>query len=175
MSEAVELSPYDPDWPAAFEREKLLIAPILGGNVRLIEHMGSTAIPGLSAKPVIDVIVLVDDLEAAKEGVPALEATGYSYWAANPDTSRLFLVRGLPPAPRRTHHLHIHANAEEVNRHLLFRDRLRADPAVLAEYQALKWALAERYRHDREAYTEAKASFIDALIREMGGPERHQI
>lgn len=164
MSEAVEIFPYDPAWPAEFERERASVARILGENARLIEHMGSTAVPGLPAKPVIDVIVLVDDLAAARSGVPALEATGYSFWADNPDKSKLFLVRGLPPAQRRTHHLHIYTDADEVRRHLVFRDFLRANPDAAAAYLALKQDLAARHRDDREAYTSGKQSFIDALV-----------
>jgi GrpB-like predicted nucleotidyltransferase (UPF0157 family) len=168
LTEPIELSAYDPTWPAAFERERALIAPILGTNAVQIEHMGSTSIPGLPAKPIIDVIVLVDDLEAARDAIPALEATGYSFWADNPDTTKLFLVKGLPPAPRRTHHLHIYENADEVARHLIFRDRLRAKPQLRDAYLALKTDLASRFRNDREAYTNHKADFINDVVRSAG-------
>ena len=168
MTEPIELSPYDPSWPAAFEHERVLIAPILGPNAIRIEHMGSTSIPGLPAKPIIDVIVLVDDLAAARSAIPALEATGYSFWADNPDKSKLFLVRGLPLAPHRTHHLHIYDNADEVDRHLIFRDRLRARPDLRDAYLALKTDLASRFRTDREAYTNHKTDFIDGVVRAVG-------
>jgi GrpB-like predicted nucleotidyltransferase (UPF0157 family) len=164
LTDTVELRPYDPDWPAAFERERTLIAPILGANAVAIEHMGSTSIRGLSAKPIVDVIVLVQDLELARDVVPALEETGYSYWADNPDKTKLFLVRGLPPAPHRTHHLHIYSDVDEVERHLVFRDQLRADPRVRDAYLALKTELAERFRNDREAYTAHKAGFINDVV-----------
>ena len=169
MTEPVELSEYDPSWPDIFERERALVAPILGANARQIEHMGSTSIPGLRAKPIIDVIVLVDDLEAARSAIPALEATGYSFWADNPDKTKLFLVKGLPPAPRRTHHLHIYENADEVKRHLVFRDRLRAEPELRDAYLALKTDLASRFRNDREAYTDHKAGFINDVVRSASG------
>jgi GrpB-like predicted nucleotidyltransferase (UPF0157 family) len=165
LTEPVELLPYDPNWPAAFESERTLIAPILGTNAIRIEHMGSTSIPGLPAKPIIDVIVLVDDLDAARSAIPALEATGYSFWADNPDKTKLFLVRGLPPAPHRTHHLHIYDNPDEVDRHLVFRDRLRADPELRDGYLTLKIDLAARFRDDREAYTNHKAAFINTVVR----------
>jgi GrpB-like predicted nucleotidyltransferase (UPF0157 family) len=126
--------------------------------------MGSTSVPGLPAKPIIDIIVLVGDLEAARGVIPALETTGYSFWADNPDKTKLFLAKGLPPAPRRSHHLHIYDNAKGVRRHLVFRDRLRTDPTALAAYLALKQGLAVRYRDDREAYTAHKSSFIEDIV-----------
>lgn len=168
----VHLVPYDPDWPNLFAREAALVLNCFPRPPLRIEHMGSTAIPGLAAKPVIDLIVLVADLADGLAAVPALEATGYSYWAANPDTSKLFLVKGLPPAPQRTHHLHVYVDAQQFDRHILFRDALRADPALLARYQALKTGLAKQHQFDREAYTEAKSAFIDDAIATLGGPGR---
>ncbi len=172
MSEAVELHDPDGSWPAAFEAERVAIAPLFPVAPLLIEHMGSTAVPGLGAKPVIDLIVLMARLADALPAIPALEATGYSFWAANPDKTRLFLVKGLPPAPRRTHHLHIYEDADEVKRHLLFRDHLRADAATRDAYWRLKRDLADRHRHDRDAYTAAKNGFVDAVIARLGGPPR---
>ncbi len=172
MSEAIVLHSPDPNWPAAFERERALIAPLFPVPARLIEHMGSTSIPGLPAKPIIDIIVLVDDLDAARPAIPALEATGYSFWAANPDKTKLYLVKGLPPAPQRTHHLHVYDHADEVRRHLIFRDHLRAHPEVRDAYLALKADLAERFRDDREAYSKSKTDFIDGLVLSLGGPPR---
>jgi GrpB-like predicted nucleotidyltransferase (UPF0157 family) len=134
--------------------------------------MGSTAVPGLPAKPVIDIIVLVDDLEQGRAAIPALEAVGYSFWADNPDKSKLFLAKGLPPAPRRTHNLHIYADADEVRRHLLFRDHLRSNTAARDAYLAVKQDLARRFRDDREAYTEGKTAFIDAIVAKLEGPSR---
>lgn len=165
MTDAVELHKYNPDWPIVFESERALLTLILGRNALRIDHMGSTAIPGLTAKPIIDVIVLVTSLDEAVAAVPALEAIGYSFWADNPDKTKLFLVRGLPPAPRRTHHLHIHADADEVERHLIFRDYLRAHSDVRDSYAALKTDLAARFRNDREAYTNHKTAFINEVVR----------
>lgn len=172
MAEPVELFPPDEDWPAAFLRERDLILPLFPAPPRVIEHMGSTAIPGLPAKPIIDIIVLVDALEAARQAIGPLDASGYSFWADNPDKSKLFLVKGLPPAPRRTHHLHIHADSAEVERHLIFRDILRANPAAREAYLALKQDLATRFRDDREAYSKGKTDFIDNLVASLGGPDR---
>ncbi len=173
MAEPVELLDPDEEWPAAFERERALILPLFPVPPRLVEHMGSTAIPGLPAKPIIDIIVLVDDLEAARPAIGPLEATGYSFWAGNPDKSKFYLAKGLPPAPRRTHHLHIHDDADKVARHLIFRDHLRANPAARDAYLALKQDLAARFRDDREAYSQGKTDFIDSLVASLGGPSRH--
>lgn len=172
MSEPIELHPYDPDWPDAFERERRLLLPLLGPGVRLIEHMGSTAVLGLAAKPIIDIIVLVDDLGEAHGAVPALEEVGYSFWRDNPDKTKLYLAKGLPPAPRRTHHLHIHDDADEVQRHLIFRDHLRSNPAARDAYLALKRELAVRFRDDREGYSKHKTQFVDGLVLTLGGPRR---
>ena len=173
MAEPIALFAPDADWPVAFERERNLILPLFPVPPRRIEHMGSTAIPGLPAKPIIDIIVLVDDLEAARPAIGPLEATGYSFWADNPDKTKFYLAKGLPPAPRRTHHLHIHDDEAEVERHLIFRDHLRANPSARDAYLALKEDLAARYRDDREAYSKGKTAFIDSLVASLGGPSRH--
>jgi GrpB-like predicted nucleotidyltransferase (UPF0157 family) len=175
VSEPIELHSYDPAWPASFEAERTLIAPLFAKAPILIEHMGSTSVPGLAAKPIIDLIVLVDDLNSARTAVPALEAAGYSFWADNPDKTKLYLVKGLPPAPRRTHHLHIYDDEAEVRHHLIFRDRLRESPDALEAYLALKRDLATRFRDDREAYSEGKNQFIDDLLSSLNGPKRPDI
>lgn len=128
--------------------------------------MGSTAVPGLAAKPVIDIIMLVSDLDQVRPSIPRLEATGYSYWRDNPDKTKLFLVKGLPPAPQRTHHLHVYADAKEFDRRIRFRDALRESASLRADYAGLKLALAERFADDREAYTAGKAEFIDRAVGE---------
>jgi GrpB-like predicted nucleotidyltransferase (UPF0157 family) len=166
------VGPYDPAWPAKFELEREFVAGCFAVPPLLIEHMGSTAVPGLPAKPVIDLIVLVNDLADGLAAVPALEAGGYSYWRDNPDKTKLFLVKGLPPAPHRTHHLHIHSNRAEIDRHLAFRDALRRDPALRDRYSALKLALARQFRHDRDAYSDAKTAFVDEVVSRTGGPRR---
>ena len=170
--ERISIAAYDPAWPARFERERVRIVAALGESARSIEHIGSTAVPGLPAKPVIDIIVLVGDLAAGLAAVPALEDGGYSYWRDNPDKAKLFLVKGLPPAPHRTHHLHIHADRTEVDRHLAFRDALRRDTALRDQYAALKRGLAQRFRHDRDAYSNAKTAFVDEVVGRFGGPAR---
>jgi GrpB-like predicted nucleotidyltransferase (UPF0157 family) len=159
----VELVQYDPAWPAAFEAERRRLAPLLDGAE--IHHIGSTAVPGLQAKPVIDMIALVNDLDDLDGLIAALARSGYQYPRAFNATltGRRFLC--YPTPAWRTHHLHLVDDPAELARYLRFRDNLRADPALAGEYAALKLALAERYREDREAYTEAKSPFIRRVER----------
>ncbi len=153
----VEIIEYDPAWPAAYAAERERLAPLLPAGVQL-HHFGSTAVPGMAAKPVIDVIALVDDLDAPIAAL--VQSGGYQYpQAFNATlTHRRFLC--YPTAAYRTHHLHLVDEPGELERRLHFRDRLRADPVLASEYAALKRTLAERYRDDREAYTEAKSEFV---------------
>jgi GrpB-like predicted nucleotidyltransferase (UPF0157 family) len=153
----VEIVEYDPSWPAAFEIERERLAPLLPAGLQL-HHFGSTAVPGLAAKPVIDMIALVDDLDAPIAAL--VQPGGYQYPQAFNATlaHRRFLC--YPTATYRTHHLHLVDEPRELERRLGFRDRLRSDPALAGEYVALKRALAERCADDREAYTEAKGEFV---------------
>ena len=153
----MEIVEYDPAWPAAYRVERDRLAPLLPTGVQL-HHFGSTAVPGLAAKPVVDMIALVEDFDAP---IAALtQRGGYQYPQAFNATliHRRFLC--YPTAAHRTHHLHLVDEPGELERRLRFRDRLRADPVVAGEYVALKRALAERYSDDREAYTEAKSEFV---------------
>lgn len=162
----IEIIAYDPAWPALFEAEAARLRTVLPGGLLLgLEHVGSTAVPGLAAKPVIDIAgVVVDVGEARRMAVEPLAEAGYAFWAENPDLERLFFVRGLPPAPHRTHHLHLMAAGPTLDRHLSFRDRLIARPDTAARYAALKQELAVAHLADREAYTAAKKAFIDAVL-----------
>lgn len=158
----IEIVEYDPAWPGLFAAECERIESLLGGTE--VHHFGSTAVPGLTAKPVIDMIVLVGNLDAH---IAALTTSGgYQFPQAFNATlvHRRFLC--YPSASVRTHHLHLVDRAAELERRLRFRDCLRADPALAEEYATLKRALSERHREDREAYTDAKADFIrDTLAR----------
>jgi GrpB-like predicted nucleotidyltransferase (UPF0157 family)/GNAT superfamily N-acetyltransferase len=159
----VELVEYDPAWPASYETERERLAPLL--EALEIHHIGSTAVRGLLAKPIIDMVALVDDLDAP---IAALIDSGYQYARAFNATltHRRFLC--YPTASHRTHHLHLVDDRPELERRLRFRDRLRVDPALANEYVALKRALAARYPEDREAYTEAKAPFIERVEQQAG-------
>jgi len=170
----IELVPANPDWPRRFAEEAARLRTIIPADLLIdLEHIGSTAVPGLAAKPIIDIQATVTDLAAARARlIEPLEAAGYAWWADNPDTDRLFFVRGLPPsAPRRTHHLHVMEPGPGAIRHIAFRDYLRDHPAEAARYAALKRDLAARYRDDREAYTAAKGAFIEQILDRMEGGE----
>ena len=125
-------------------------------QVLAIEHAGSTAIPGLAAKPIIDIFIAVPSIDVARTTlVEPIKTLGYVYWEENPDKDRMFFVKGMPPyGERRTHHVHIFEPTSEFwQRALAFRDYLRRHPDEAERYQQLKLDLAVRYRSDREAYS----------------------
>jgi GrpB-like predicted nucleotidyltransferase (UPF0157 family) len=171
VSDAIVLVASDPHWSAAYALARDEILELLPTPPLLIEHIGSTAVPGLMSKPVIDIIVLVADMEPARDAIPQLEKIGYEFRPDVSNPTRLFLRRYGADGVR-THHLHIHTDHRDVRRHLLFRDRLRADEATRRDYEALKHDLAARHADDREAYAKGKDAFIDAVVRAGGGPER---
>jgi GrpB-like predicted nucleotidyltransferase (UPF0157 family) len=164
--EHVEIVPYDPRWPESFAREEAhLVASLPTDLVGRIEHFGSTAVPGLAAKPIVDVLVEVRDLEATKVRIaPVLEAQGYDYvWRPTdgddgPPWYAWFIKRDASGA--RTHHIHMVEPHFPQWHALRFRDYLRARPDVAAEYAALKRRLAAEFPSDRIAYTRGKAEFI---------------
>jgi GrpB-like predicted nucleotidyltransferase (UPF0157 family) len=166
MADEVEIVAPDPTWPAKFTAEAARLRAALPADlVRRIDHIGSTAVPGLAAKPIIDIMLELTDFARAAETVPVLEALGYAFWGDNPDPRHRFFVLGMPPyGTGRTHHVHIYALAAKRERQLRFRDLLRADARAAAAYAALKHRLAAAHRSDREAYTQAKAGFIDDML-----------
>lgn len=159
----VALVAYDPGWPAEFERESRLIAealaPWLAGAV---EHIGSTAVPGLPAKPVIDIMAPVQSLLAARPAIVGAQRIGYVHFPYKAELMHWF----CKPSPEfRTHHLHlVPAGSALWRERLAFRDALRADPQLRIEYQTLKLRLASQHRQDREAYTEAKSPFVAKVL-----------
>jgi GrpB-like predicted nucleotidyltransferase (UPF0157 family) len=157
----IEIVEYDPSWPASYVAERERLASLFPGVS--IRHIGSTAVHGLAAKPVIDMIALVDDLDAT--ATELVRRAGYHLPArfnANLDHRRFLCY---PALSHRTHHLHLVDASEGIDECLRFRDRLRADPELAAEYAALKRELASRFQADRMAYTEAKRMFINNAIR----------
>ena len=159
----VHIVPYDALWPGQFEQERLLLYRIIGEWVNGgIEHVGSTAVPGLDAKPVIDVMAGVLSLEASRDAISVLERNGYSYAPYRPDVMHWFCK---PSFAFRTHHLHLVPYQSRLwKERLAFRDYLRSHSDVAREYAQLKYQLAEQYRFDREAYTEAKSEFIQRVL-----------
>jgi GrpB-like predicted nucleotidyltransferase (UPF0157 family) len=166
LKEEVSIVRYDPAWPRMFEEEKNHLLDCLPQRlIRRIEHFGSTAIPGLAAKPIVDMLVEVDSLEETKARIaPVLEAQGYDYfWRAThgedgPPFYPWFIKRNS--AGVRTHHIHMVESDFEHWDRLLFRDYLIADPATAKEYETLKYALARDYPNDRVAYTNGKSEFV---------------
>ena len=171
-TQPVEVVDYDPDWPRAFAEERDRIAAAIGESSLAIEPVGGTAVPGLPAKPVIDLMVGVEDIERAGPAVAGLINLGYEYVpefeTQLPD--RRYFRLGAPE----THHVHmVPVSSDYFEEHLLFRDWLRGHPQAAEEYGKLKRGLASRFRLDREAYRAGKVPFIDMVVaaarREAGG------
>jgi GrpB-like predicted nucleotidyltransferase (UPF0157 family) len=174
IAEDVAIVPADPAWPEMFRRERdHLLASLPQRLIRRIEHFGSTAVPGLAAKPVIDMLVEVTDLQATRESIaPELELQGYDYlWRpTHGDDGPPFyawFVKRDPDTGRRTHHIHmVEAGFSEHWDRLLFRDYLIDHPQVAAEYLDLKRKLAAAFPNDRVAYTHGKTEFIARITDE---------
>jgi len=164
----IEIVPYDPQWPRAFEAERDRIRSALGSLARRIEHNGSTAVPGLAAKPVIDIQVSVARLQPLESFGAPLASLGYVHVPSADDGWCPFFHR--PRDWPHTHHVHVvEAGGEEERRTLAFRDYLRANPAAAREYEALKRGLAAAHggenAESREAYAMAKSAFIEHIAR----------
>lgn len=160
---------YDPRWPLVFEEEAARVASVLNRDLVVrIDHIGSTAVPGLVAKPIIDLLVSVHSLAEAKQvAVSPLEELGYAYWFDNPDSQRMFFVKGLPPNSPRTHHIHVVESDSILLERLLFRDYLREHPDEALRYAQLKHHLAEQFPDDREAYTSGKTEYIQSVMQRV--------
>jgi GrpB-like predicted nucleotidyltransferase (UPF0157 family) len=168
-AERIEIVPYDSAWPARFECEKSVLLDVFRSVAVQVEHVGSTAVPGLGAKPVIDIMLGVDHLAAVETRISDLTARGYEYVqryeAAFPER-RLF---AKPCQRPRAFHLHaVEHSTAFWRRHLLFRDFLRHRPEVAAEYCELKKHLAAEFGADRDGYAWAKTAFIEAVLERAG-------
>jgi GrpB-like predicted nucleotidyltransferase (UPF0157 family) len=159
----VVIADYDPEWPRRFDLERQRISEALGAGAIRIEHIGSTAVPGLAAKPIIDVLVAVADPEDEGMIGPALEAVGYQLRVREPG-HRMFRT------PERDVHVHLWAESDpEVERHLRFRDRLRTSTKDRRAYERLKRDLARREWSDMNYYAEAKTDLIASILDRAGG------
>jgi GrpB-like predicted nucleotidyltransferase (UPF0157 family) len=161
---AVRMVEYDPGWPEEAARELRRVGEALGGLAVRLDHVGSTSVPGLAAKPIVDLQVSVTALEPQAAYVEPLEAIGYLFvpFATAPE----YHFFGMPPERPRTHHLHVClAGSFEERRHLAVRDFLRADPAEAARYESVKRESARLHPEDRVAYMAGKESFILAMER----------
>jgi len=160
-AEPVRLLPHDQRWAGAFDEESRRIRARWTGRYVEIRHIGSTAVPGLLAKPVIDMLAGLATLDEVDAAIDELKQLGYVYWAdapaQAPDRKWLFLLCGAS----RTHHLHlvVHGSRAWCDR-ALFCELLKSDPALRADYARLKRRLASAYARRRDAYTAAKGPFI---------------
>ena len=156
---------YDRNWKKLFIEEAALIKKVSDTDlITRIEHFGSTAVPNLAAKPIIDLLVEVVSLKQAKKiAISPLESLGYAYWQDNPDLKRMFFVKGLPPNSPRTHHIHMVESDSILWERLLFRDYLRQHPDEAEKYARLKHQLAIHFTNDREAYTQGKTEYIKLI------------
>lgn len=157
----IEVVPYNPAWAAAFSAWRSRLLAAMGPAAGRIDHVGSTAVPGLAAKPIVDIQVSVSDIDYESSYVAAIESCELEFRSREP-VHRYF----RPPAGKpRAVHVHVCGLGSEWERvHILFRDFVRAEPVVRRAYAELKVGLVERYRDDRYAYTDAKSGFIlDAL------------
>lgn len=149
------------------EEEKRLRSVLEPASIVGLEHFGSTAIPGISAKPIIDILIAVHSLvDARRTYVGPLGGLGYVYWAENPRNDRMFFVKGMPPfGAKRTHHVHVIEPQGEMWQRLAFRDYLRVHSDEAQRYESLKRRLASEHSTDREAYTDAKAAYVAEVMR----------
>lgn len=153
---------YNPLWPKQFETLRSRLANVLGGLALTIEHVGSTAVPGLAAKPIIDIDVFLRSPNDLPHAIAALASIGYQHRGD----------LGIPgreafraPAGDLRHHLYVCPNNAEYQRHIAFRDHLRAHPGEADAYAALKRELADKFGEDREAYNNAKREFVESILR----------
>jgi GrpB-like predicted nucleotidyltransferase (UPF0157 family) len=159
----IELAEYDPRWPEIFAYEAARIRAACPGVFARIEHIGSTSVPGLCAKPILDIMPGAASFEDGLRAVAPLVKIGYVYFGENGITGRHYY--DLTVGGRVVVHVHVFAlGSPDWERHLLFRDYLRAHPKTAAEYAALKRGLAARHRDERAAYTDAKSGFINAVV-----------
>ena len=159
---ALLLSPYRSEWEVCFRREREGILECIGPLVARVEHVGSTAISGMIAKPILDIAIAVEDFDEARACIAPLETRlGYTFMGERGVPRRHFFVRGEP----RTHHIHmVEARSEEWMRIILFRDRLRDSPVLADRYAKLKLRLIRQLGADREAYQEGKSGFIGSVL-----------
>lgn len=150
--------PYDPDWPLQFAQEAKLWKSILSDTEYQIHHVGSTSVPGLSAKPIIDMLLEVDDLALLDVQSKEIEELGYGIKGEYGIPGRRYFRKGKL---QRTHHVHAYQTGDSnIARHLAFRDYLITHPVVAQEYATLKRQIAEWVGNDRRAYSAAKNDFI---------------
>lgn len=165
ICEEISIVPYNPKWPVLFEKESDFLRQNLPASlITRIEHFGSTAVPGLAAKPIIDILVEVASLdETQKQIVPLLESEGYDYfWRTDSAPPYAWFIK-RDSEGNRTHHIHMVEADSKLWEQLYFMDYLREFPVEAKHYEELKQSLSEKYPNDRIAYTKGKAEFIESV------------
>ncbi|NQX58204.1 GrpB family protein [Paenibacillus qinlingensis] len=163
MVQEVVIEAYNSAWIEEFESEKKKISQVLANNVHQIEHIGSTSIVGMPAKPILDIAVSVNSLDEADLFIEPLKTLGYEYVPKLDFPNRRFFRKGA--RKKGTHHLHVYEqSSDEWSHNLLFRNYLRSHPEQAAAYAELKKHLASLYVEDRATYTQMKAPFIQSII-----------
>jgi GrpB-like predicted nucleotidyltransferase (UPF0157 family) len=159
----VRLVPHDERWHEFFAAEEALLQEAVGEFVGDVQHIGSTSVCGISAKPVLDIAAAIKSQADGVKCIAPLEHLGYIYRGENGIAGRFYFVKG---EPARTHHLHIFSeSSDEWRNHLFFRDYLRRNGAAAARYDKLKKDLAKKHGSERSAYTDAKAAFIERILK----------
>jgi GrpB-like predicted nucleotidyltransferase (UPF0157 family) len=162
VADSVTIVDYDPQWPARFAEERARLAEAFGDDAIEIEHIGSTSVPGLAAKPIIDIVIGARTVPPPASRITAVEGLGYEHLGEYGIPGRAYFRR-RSPRPR-THHVHVYAaGSDRIRDHLLFRDWLRAHPAEATSYAELKRELA-RQDLDSAAFQSGKAHFIAELL-----------
>jgi GrpB-like predicted nucleotidyltransferase (UPF0157 family) len=165
LDRPIVIEEYDPEWPRRFERERQRIHAALGERALLIEHAGSTSVPGLAAKPIVDVVLVVADTTDEAAYVPALEAAGYVLRIREPDWYEHRMFREYETNVN----LHVLSEGcEEVDKMLLFRDRLRENAADRALYERTKRELAEQKWEYGQNYADAKSAVVEEILARAG-------
>jgi GrpB-like predicted nucleotidyltransferase (UPF0157 family) len=163
MIRKVEVVPYNPNWNSVFEDESKQVAVALGKNVVAVYHIGSTAIPVIYAKPIIDLLVAVEDIAKVDEQNTLMQGLGYKVMGEFGIIGRRFLCKDNEVGIR-THHIHIfEVVSDQIERHLAFRDYMRSHPEDAQRYSELKQKLAKQYPDDIEKYMDGKADFIKEI------------
>lgn len=158
----LNLSPYRDEWPVLFESEKKAIESAIGDHVRDIQHVGSTAVAGLHAKPILDIAIAVEDFDTARACIEPLIELGYTFKGENGIPRRHYFLKGEPC----THHIHmVETTSTEWTKMILFRDFLRSNRSAAEDYRKLKFDLCKRNPGDRKSYLAAKSAFVEDVVR----------
>jgi GrpB-like predicted nucleotidyltransferase (UPF0157 family) len=169
----VTIVDYNPAWPVMFEEEKAHLLNAAGIWIEDIQHVGSTAVPGLAAKPIIDIMIAIYSLSDVQKCVAPIESLGYDYTGEHGLPERHFFRKPPPDSwVGRTHHIHmVLKDSNQWTNQIHFRDYLRSHPEARRDYENLKRELARQFSADRFAYTDAKQEFIFAILRKAGHPD----